>query len=332
VGEHYPRIRHQVSGPDGVRLLVREVVRIAFYMPYDHHDLAEGVARALDAYVRAVREEPEALCHGWDTEGEGDAFPLDAEGWKDIRRCLVPETRYRFLDELAEDSPLFLRRTKKQFEASIILTGGAAEPNGHELSYQARLPWRSPPEGSVSVLSVTLPTEYLEAHGEERVRVLAEELASGLRFSTGHAGLAFGLLGTRSRVMPRIREDVLRYPGLDVPGAGSALSLGGRVDGVHWLNFLGPPVLVALGGAAGVRARLHSPGSIVVDQGGERALVALGKAPEAGDLAEGRDLPAYRELARVLEPWLGELQPQDLSAWRGFTEDEVRRWWRRFLD
>ncbi len=332
MSEHYPRIRHQVSRPDGDRLLVREVVRIAFYMPHDHRDLAAGVARALDAYVRAMGEEPEALCHGWDTEGEGDAFPLHQEGWKDIHRQLQPDSRYRFLDELADDSPLFLLRTKRQSEISIVLTGGASRPNGHEFSYQARLPWRSPPEGSVSVLSATLPTEYLEAHGPDRVRQLAMELASCLRFSSGHAGLAFGLLGTRSRVMPRIREEILRYPGLDVPGAGRASALGTRVDGVHWLNFLGQPVLGALGGATELRARLRSPESRVLELEGGRVLVALGKVPESGDLAEGRALPAYRELARVLEPWLGGFQPQDISFWRGFTEEEVRWWWRRFLD
>jgi hypothetical protein len=131
--------------------------------------------------------------------------------------------------------------------------------------------------------------------------------------------------------MPRLREDVLRYPGLDVPSAGSASFLGTRVDGVHWLNFLGPPVLGALGGASGLRDRLRSPESTVEELDGERVLVALGRAPEAGDLKAGRDLPAYRELARVLEPWLAEFQRRDLGSWKGFTEAEVHRWWRRFL-
>ena len=61
-------------------------------------------------------------------------------------------------------------------------------------------------------------------------------------------------------------------------------------------------------------------------------LVTLGQWPEAGDLVHGRDLPAYRELARVLEPWLDEFFPAEVNSWRGYTEEEVRRWWRRFLD
>jgi hypothetical protein len=35
----------------------------------------------------------------------------------------------------------------------------------------------------------------------------------------------------------------------------------------------------------------------------------------AGDVLEGRTLPAYRELARVLEPWLYE----ERFAWGGFS-------------
>jgi hypothetical protein len=57
--------------------------------------------------------------------------------------------------------------------------------------------------------------------------------------------------------------------------------------------------------------------------------VTLGTWPEAGDLAQGRDLPAYRELARVLEPWLFGCTNY---RWSGYTHEETRRWWRRFLD
>jgi hypothetical protein len=68
------------------------------------------------------------------------------------------------------------------------------------------------------------------------------------------------------------------------------------------MNFLGQPVLGELGGVAGLRSLLHSPGTTVHELNGERAVVTLGPWPEAGDLAQGRTLPAYRELAPVLEP------------------------------
>ncbi|MDC0710710.1 DUF3396 domain-containing protein [Stigmatella sp. ncwal1] len=108
-----------------------------------------------------------------------------------------------------------------------------------------------------------------------------------------------------------------RYPGIDVPDESIGWRLGTRLWGVHWLTFLGQPVLGALGGAAALRTRLRTPGVDVQEVEGERAVVTLGEWPEAGDTETGRVLPAYRELARVLEPWLYQ---------------EQRSWERRFLD
>jgi len=60
----------------------------------------------------------------------------------------------------------------------------------------------------------------------------------------------------------------------------------------------------------------------------ERAVVTLGEWPEAGDTEQGQDLPAYRELARVLEPWLFHEEHRRNE----FTPEDLRRWERRFVD
>jgi hypothetical protein len=88
-------------------------------------------------------------------------------------------------------------------------------------------------------------------------------------------------------------------------------------------------VLGELGGAAGLRARLHSPGTTVLEMEGDKVLVTLGAGPEAGDIERGDTLPAYRELARVLEPWLFR-DPRGRML--GQSEEDTRRWERRFLD
>lgn len=326
--EHYPRIRRYGPTRQGEQLLIREAVHLVFYMPHDHVELATGVSRALDSYIRAVGEGPETVC-GW-APGGGEYSSLNAEQWARIRHLLRPDRLVRFADD--HDRDFLDQMVKSGFETYLCIDGDPSNPTGYGFTYCARVPWRSPPEGSVSVLSATLPTEYLEQHGPGRVRELALEMASTLLFSTGHAGLAFEFLGSRTRLLSGIREELFRYPGMDVPRWGLLCRQGTRVDGVHWLNFLGQPVLGEVGEVADLRSRLHSPGTTVQEMEGERALVTLGPWPEAGDLTQGRDLPAYRELAHVLEPWLEAFSPGLVNSWRGYSEEDVRRWWRRFLD
>ena len=155
------------------------------------------------------------------------------------------------------------------------------------------------------------------------------KLARELPYASGHAGLCFNYPDCVLGYTHAIRAHALRYPGLDIPGLGfDSASVGTRIKGVHWLNFLGPAVLEPLGGRAGLRARPHTPGTTVEELEGGRAVVTLGAWPEAGDLEQGRDLPAWRELARVLEPWLY----LGRSEWDGFSEEDMWRWERRFLD
>jgi hypothetical protein len=88
-------------------------------------------------------------------------------------------------------------------------------------------------------------------------------------------------------------------------------------------------VLSELGGTAGLRTRLHSPDIMVQELGNDRVVITLGPWPEAGDTEQGLVLPAYRELARVLEPWLYHQKPlRDPD----FTPEDMLRWERRFLD
>jgi hypothetical protein len=164
------------------------------------------------------------------------------------------------------------------------------------------------------------------------VRELVLDLASGLHFATGHAGLSFDSVIGDVFFTPRLRTEFLRHPGISLHHGSTPDWMGTRVDGVHWLNFLGPPSLQELGGVSALRHRLHSPETTVQAIDGAWALVPLGNSPEAGDLARGDTLPAYRELGRVLEPWLDK--PFEAPAFRveGLTPEEALRWARRFLD
>ena len=158
-------------------------------------------------------------------------------------------------------------------------------------------------------------------------------MASRLPFASGHAGLALDVAYPSLGRLDSLRPLIFRHPGFDIRDAGIRDNMDTRVDGIHWMNFLGQPALRALGGAVGLRKRLQSPTTTVQELDDERSLVMLGPEPEAGDMAHGQSLPAYRELARVLEPWL-EPFPWSYLGKQGNAADEAewRRWWRRFLD
>lgn len=306
MNEHYPRIRFFQAFDDEKYLRIRESVNISFYMRRPHKEVVQEVMRSLEIYRHAVGAEKLA----WYPDREGDWQELDDEGWEFNRwKMLHPQGATILLDETPNS-----------------VTGYMFTYRGWPLD---ALPFNRDP-GVVCVVAFWLPTEFLEAHGPGRVRELALELGSRLPFTSGHAGLSFQFPEQVAGYTESIRELCFRYPGMDMPMANSLhLDLGLRLRGAYWLTFLGQPVLGRLGGAAGLRARLHSPGTTVQELEAERAVVTLGEWPEAGDLEQGRTLPEYRELAQILKPWRYRLRKR---SWGGFTEEEIRRWDRRFID
>jgi TseV toxin immunity protein TsiV len=300
MSEQPPRVRIYAHGGP---LLARDGLSVTFYLRHPHARIAQGVMRSLDAYLRAVG--PGAL--SLYAHQDGYWQNLDDAGWAYIREGLQHprHANVHLLDP-----------STNELRYAFVYRGRTLEP----------LPWERDASNQVSVVSFSLPTENLMRHGPGRVRELALELAAPLPFCSGHAGLSFN--GHISLLADeRGRELRLRYPGMDIPDFSS--DIGTRIKGVHWLNFLGQPVLGELGGAVGLRSRLQSPGTTVQEMEGERAVVTLGPWPDAGDTEQGRELPAYRELARVLEPWLyrTESRHEHLEV-----PEHVRRWERRFLD
>ncbi|HZH17069.1 MAG TPA: DUF3396 domain-containing protein [Archangium sp.] len=278
-------------------LVLREGLSICFYMRRSHHEVAQDVGRALETYLRAVG--PRAL--EWYVDPEGDWQELDGQGWQVIQ------------NKLSESGGGIVELYERPDAVSRYL-----------FEYRGRS-FDSDDLDSVCGVAFWLPTEYLNEHGPGRVRELALELGSALPFNSGHAGLAFNFLYTP----PEFRDLCFRYPGLDVFRLGSiSEALGTRVRGAHWLTFLGQPVLGELGGTAGLRSRLSSPDITVQEMKGDRAVVTLGTWPEAGDTEQGQHLPLHRELARVLEPW----RHHERYRWRDFSDEDLRRWERRFLD
>jgi hypothetical protein len=302
MGMHYPRIRVQAPHSS---LLFRDGLSLTFFMRRSHKEVAQQVKAALDIYLRTVG--PTAL--GWYLDEEGEAQHLDETGWATIRRGLSDPSWavIRLRDATAECRYRFEYYGKPLEEPSVADAPGA-----------------------VCMVDFWLPTEYLEEHGPTRVRELALELAEPLPFCTGHAGLSFNGELDLMGAMRQVASYCFRFPGMDIP-ASSSLSwkIGTCVRGPHWLTFLGQPVLGQLNGVEGLRSLLPAPDTSVHAMSGGRALVTLGEWPKAGDIERGDTLPAYRELARILEPWFFyEADGGDPE----FPPEAMRRWERRFLD
>lgn len=303
MSENHPRIR--VYAESGY-LLVREGLRIDFYIHRPHAEIAPAVMHALETYLSAIGSSALGLY----ADEEGEWQKLDEAGWEHIRSKLL-KRRWPII-HLRDASKSEDRYQFKYF--------------GRPLDNPSMTDWPD----MVCAASFWLPIEYLEEHGPERVRALALALAAPLPFNSGHAGLSFNCDVALVGIEREIRKHCFRHPGIDIPKLSDySLHVGTRVRGATWLTFLGQPVLGELGGAAGLRSRLKSPETAVQELEGERAVVTLGQAPEAGDTDKGQVLPAYRELARVLEPWLFHEKHSPGSA---FTPEELLRWERRFLD
>jgi hypothetical protein len=284
---------------------VREGLSICFYLRRSHQEIAQAVMRSLEAYVRVVG----AQTLGWYVDPEGDWQELDASGWA--------HTRLKLLES---SSPILRLR-----DTPSGISHHAFDYYGKSLDS----PLFVNKPGAVCAVSFRLPPEYLEKHGPAHVRELALGLAAPLPFNSGHASLAFNALMQVPGGAAELRQWCLRYPGMNIQALeDTAWEIGTRVRGAYWLTFLGQPVLGELGGTAGLRARLSSPDISVQELEGERAVVSLGEWPEAGDTEQGLDLPLYRELAHVLEPWLYHSK----YRWACFSPEDMRRWERRFLD
>ncbi|MBN8226798.1 DUF3396 domain-containing protein [Corallococcus macrosporus] len=297
----HPQIRIR-AGHGG--MLIRDGVSISFYISHSHQDITQRIEHSLHVFQHAIA--PASL--DWYCDYEGDYRKLDGAG----RMFLEQE----------------FRSTSSAHIHLVNHTNGVGD---YEFVYRGQ--WRenpNDPDASRSLSTVTfwLPTEFLESQGPVAVHELALKLSAGLPFTSGHAGLAFNAQFDLLGVDDLVDRERLRHPGIDVPDESASLHLSNRIRGVHWMNFLGPPVLAELGGVEALHERLKSPDTTVQPLAEGRAVITLGPEPDAGDTTQSPVLPAYRELARVLEPWMyfwGNFRP----SW---GREAQRRWERRFLD
>ncbi|WP_083682549.1 type VI immunity family protein [Archangium sp. Cb G35] len=298
----YPRLRyHNERGG----LSASDAVLLCFYLPHPNEWIAPAVIRAVELF----RERIKPYQFTWNDTGDGQAEPLDEASWDRTRRKTL--------------------EAEPGGSGSLRLVG--EDPGVDDLLVDYRglspvpLPWPERKD-DVCVLYLRLPTEYLEERGPEHVHSLARELAAELPFSSGYVD--FVLCSSSLHAVPALELVRPRYPGVHLTSSGATMYVGIRVEGVHWMNFLGQPVLGELGGVSSLRERLALPGISLQEMSGDRVLITLGAQPEVGEVEADRRLAPYRALARVLEPVLYQRK----SMFGRRVPEELLRWDRRFLE
>jgi len=300
----YPRLRfHDKDGCLGAS----DVLLMCFYLPHPNARIAPAVTRA----VALFRERIAPYRLAWNDTGEGQAEPFDDASWERTRKdTLAPGSGRSAFMQMWDDPRGF--------------AGLHVDYRGLELVPPAE-PER---KDDVCVLYLRLPTEFLEERGPERVRALALELAADLPFSSGYVDFVLCASSEdSSEALELIRP---RYPGVHLASNRAVMNVGTRVEGVHWMNFLGQPVLGMLGGVSGLRERGVLPVGSIQEMSAERVLITLGEWPEVGDVEESQTLPLHRALAQLLEPYLYQRRPR--FTFGQPVPEELLRWDRRFLD
>ncbi|WP_375745476.1 DUF3396 domain-containing protein [Corallococcus interemptor] len=285
------------------RAVTQEDVSICFYLPKPTAEVAPAISQCLQSFVNVIGRH--ALNHYLGDDGE--PRELDDAAWATIRTKL-----------------------HHPVAPSVVLTTDAPYPEKVEFEYQGKdihaALFRHDP-GPVTAVRFIVPLSWMRAHGIRRVRELAMALAAPLPFSAGHAGLSVtGFLGVGT-VVSDVVPLLFQAPGVDLVDLNlTSCEIGTRLRVPHWMTFVGEPSLSAMGGVEFLRSQLHTPGTTVEALDASRAVVTLGPEPLAG--GPDQPLPAYRELARVLEPWA--FHPTWSPA--NFPDDDFHRWDRRFLD
>ncbi|WP_373371887.1 type VI immunity family protein [Archangium lansingense] len=298
----YPRLRyHNERG----WLSASDALLICFYIPHPNERIAPAVIRAVECFRERIRPYPFV----WNDTGDGQAEPLDDASWE--------RTRRKTLDAEPGGSGSLRLEGKDPGVDDLLVDYRGLSP--------VPLPWPERKE-DVCVLYLRLPTEFLEERGAEHVHALALELAVELPFASGYVD--FILCSSLLHEVGALELIRSRYPGVHLTSSGATMYVGTRVEGVHWMNFLGQPVLGELGGMSGLRERLALPGITLQEMSGERVLITLGERPEVGEVEADPRLAPYRVLARVLEPCLYRRK----SMFGRPVPEELLRWDRRFLE
>ncbi|NTX41627.1 DUF3396 domain-containing protein [Myxococcus sp. CA033] len=122
----------------------------------------------------------------------------------------------------------------------------------------------------------------------------------------------------------------MRHPGIDIVRIPfDAKAVGGNgIQGVNWLTLLDTGTLEQLGGLKALRSQL--PAEVELLEARHGTLVKAGPAPMTGDVDHAEMLPLYREVYRLLAPWIAIAADQSMALrLGGGAIPRTEAWYRR---
>ena len=282
--------------------IVRDGVVVAFYVREPHRRISQLIPGVLSAYRNYIG--PKSL--EWYIDEEGELAPLSATEYDrivgELERAASPNYNLRLSDSLYEAD-------RFRFAYAGFDVGGPA--------FQR---WPN----AASYLELWFPTDFFVQSGAEAFRQFATGIAASLPFASGYASLAFNAVsgpGERE-AWEFIHARCFEYPGLDIHAPDrTSLEIGTRIRGAWWLNFFGPSLLEACGGATRFGPLRHYPDIRIEEMDEGKLLVTAGSEPAAGDVLS--PIPeGLRALAQLMRPFV--LHPS--FSLPGLRNGETERW------
>lgn len=289
-------------------LLVRDLIVAAFFCQKKFADVAASFAEVFERWLARTPEEGRR----WATVGP------DADTFKPVNARVMTAAR----------DQLNVAKAKRRDMAALDI-GGPEEINpAHRFSFEGD---NDLEDDQTCSLEIRFPREAAEKSAVESTVAFLRELAELLPFDSGYAApaLAWGVDSQLTEYYLKAKPLAFRHPGFDVPNSESTnFSIGTKLRGAYWLNFIGPKALKKLDGAAGLSKALGK--GFTVDALKRGVMVRCSTLPEVGDTNRGQPLPELRKLAQVIEP---VTLFDDRSLIQLFMDpDASARWERRHLD
>ena len=249
---------------------VRQVIRFVLFVRRTNTQLAPAAVEALNEIIDLFP--PPAITSF--AGGTGDWFDYDAAGLKkQVAKRLI-----------GKDKAINGAANLSGVQANV--PDFAADYAGYAIDLETH-------KNRAAYLVLTVGASIIDADIRSAALELFRRLAGSLGCSAGYVDVA--LQGKK----PRLQALARRFRGVDIASISAiAADLADNMPGVHWINFMGSPLVKKLGGRAKIEAALSENARVDMLEGGG-LVVSLGSEPQLGDVNQRVNLTDWESLAKL---------------------------------